>query len=167
MIARALALRLDFYLFILVVAIALAMRFSANPQPSIVAFELAGSSAEVERLFRIWGSDGQQLARRSLYLDFPFILAYSFCLALLIFRAGRWSLHRWLPYWLIAALAALQLLAGLLDVGENFCLLRLLDGRQAEWLPPLARWLALLKFGFVALGILVVVAGRAAGWRWV
>ncbi len=165
MIARALALRLDFYLFILLAAIALAMRFTANPQPSIVAFELAGSQAEVERLFRQWGPDGQQLARRSLYLDFPFILAYSLFLALLVFRAGRWSLHRWLPYWLISGIAALQLIAGLLDVGENFCLLQLLDGRQAEWLAPLARWLALLKFAFIALGILVVVAGRAAGWR--
>ncbi|MCB0572685.1 MAG: hypothetical protein KDC66_23115 [Phaeodactylibacter sp.] len=162
MINKALSLRLDLYFFILFVAIALLMRFTANPAPSIVAFEFAGSLDGVDALFRQWGPEGQALARRSLYLDFLFILAYTVFLALLCFRAYRWSLHRWLPYSLIAAIAALQFVAGLLDVGENLCLLRLLDGSRAEWLAPTARWLASIKFSFVGIGIVAIITGRVA-----
>lgn len=160
MIAKALSLRLDLFFFGLFVLVGLLMRFTANPQPSIVAFELAGNLEKANSLIQQWGPEGQRLARRSLYWDFPFILAYSLGLALLLFRAYDWSLHRWLPYFLITAIAALPLLAGLLDVGENLCLLQLLNGQQAEWLPMAARRLALIKFSFVGIAVLVVVAGK-------
>lgn len=58
-----------------------------------------------------------------------------------------------------AAIAALQLLAGLLDIGENLCLLQLLDGQREAWLPLAAYWLAAVKFTLVGLGILTVLAG--------
>ncbi|MCB9300752.1 MAG: hypothetical protein H6566_08915 [Lewinellaceae bacterium] len=162
MIAKALSLRLDLFFFGLFLLVGLIMRFTANPQPSIVAFELAGNLEKANSLIQQWGPEGQRLARRSLYWDFPFILAYSLGLALLLFRAYNWSLHLYLPYLLIAAIAALPLLAGLLDVGENLCLLQLLNGKQAEWLPLAARRLALIKFSFVGIAVLVVLAGKVA-----
>jgi hypothetical protein len=162
MIARALSLRLDVAALSAVAIIAFIMGFTANPEPSIVSFEFAHRLEEVDALFAQWGPEGKRLARRSLYWDFPFILAYSTCLALLCWRAYHWSLQRWLPAALIVAIAALQLVAGLLDIGENLCLLQLLDGQREAWLPLAAYWLAAAKFTLVGLGILAVLAGLIA-----
>jgi hypothetical protein len=159
MIARALRLRLDIAALLAVVAIAFIMGSTANPKPSIVSFEFAHHLDGVDALFAQWGPEGKQLARRSLYWDFPFILAYSTCLFLLCWRAYHWGLNRWLPTALITAIAALQLVAGLLDIGENLCLLQLLDGQREAWLPLAAYWLAAAKFTLVGLGILTVLAG--------
>ena len=42
----------------------------------IVAFELAGTPDVVNRIFSAWEADGRAVARRNVWLDFPFILAY-------------------------------------------------------------------------------------------
>ena len=135
------------------------MGVTAKPEPSIVSFEFAHRLDGVDALFAQWGPEGKRLARRSLYWAFPFLLAYRTCLALLCWRAYYWGLQRWLPAAIIAAIAALQLLAGLLDIGENRCLLQLLDGQRKVWLPLAACWLAAVKFTLVGLGILTVLAG--------
>jgi hypothetical protein len=56
-------------------------------------------------------------------------------------------------------LAWAQFAAALLDVVENYALIRVLLGtEQAIW-PVIARWCAMPKFIIVALGLIYVIAG--------
>jgi len=41
--------------------------------PSILGLEFAGSASRVEEIFAEWGAHGRDLARLSLWIDFPFL----------------------------------------------------------------------------------------------
>lgn len=62
------------------------------------------------------------------------------------------------PARLADRVALLQPLAGLLDGIENIGLLNMLAGRMGNW-PPITAVLAWIKFGLVAVGVAVFVAG--------
>jgi len=51
------------------------------------------------------------------------------------------------------------LIAAGLDVIENISLILLLTGSENEYLSPLARWMAIPKFGLVLLSLLYIVGG--------
>jgi len=100
--------------------------------------------------------------RSSILFDFPFIPAYVAllgALCLLTARAVSGGAQAMGP-----ALAVLAVVAGLLDVVENLCLLRLLDGRAESPSAPLvtvASWAAAVKFALVFGCIFYVLASGA------
>ena len=119
--------------------------------PGIVGFELAGSEAEAGDILTEWGDEGRDAARVSLWVDFPYLVAYGTFLGLAAAALGRGR----------AAVAA-PLAAGL-DVAENVSLLLVLGGHAVEIAPALAALFALLKFlllGFAVASILLALAAR-------
>jgi len=96
----------------------------------------------------------------SLGLDFIFIVSYSFFLSLLVYRISR--IYSGSGEWLLrlgGMLAMLQFVAAVFDVFENFFLIRLLLGSQAEIFSSLAFGFAAGKFTLIILGIVYVLAG--------
>jgi hypothetical protein len=132
----------------------------------IVPFELAGTNQGARQILAGWGDDGVAAARRSLHLDFPFLIGYAglgavlaACSAEPVGDAG-WA---WMtPVTWGAAVGAV--LAGVLDTVENLALLRVISASPdlgADLGPDarVARQAALAKFGLLLLvfGWLVLV----------
>lgn len=124
----------------------------------IVPFELAGTDQRAREILAGWGGDGVAAARRSLHLDFPFLVGYAGLGALLAASsAGPVGDAGWA--WLTpvgCGAAAGAVLAGVLDAIENLALLRAIRasrdpdadlGSEAR----LARRAARTKFGLVYL----------------
>jgi hypothetical protein len=124
----------------------------------IVPFELAGTDRCGREILAGWGPDGVAAARRSLHIDFPFLIGYSGLGALLAAASAApvgdaaWG---WLtPVGRAMTFAAI--LAGLLDVVENIALLRAIAGWQGsagslELPMRRARGAAVTKFRLVYL----------------
>ncbi|HEU4702201.1 MAG TPA: hypothetical protein VFS37_06925 [Conexibacter sp.] len=124
--------------------------------PGIVGYELARSSERAAEILAEWGSEGQDAARASLWLDFAYLVAYG-ALLWLALRALRDALARraldgfarfgeriaWLP-----------LVAAACDAVEDVLLLLVLDGRGGAAAPAFAAAFASVKF--VCLGIVVI-----------
>jgi hypothetical protein len=129
----------------------------------IIAFEFVWTPERALRLLQAWGPAKQEAARVSVWVDFPFIPAYAALLTglvLLAARASRGGLQRVGP-----GLALMPWLAGLFDVVENVCLLRILasvgDGPSAL-MTGLAGTCAAVKFALlIACAGYVLVAGGA------
>ncbi|MHB1539253.1 MAG: hypothetical protein ACYCUM_14180 [Solirubrobacteraceae bacterium] len=127
--------------------------------PGIIAFELAGTDQRATRIMRRWGDDGRAAARRSLILDYPFLIAYA-PLQALACNAVSEKMRRRRQRKLAAAgapVAWAQLAAGGFDATENAALLMTLakhdrpapvDGR----LPAVARACAITKFSLLTAG---------------
>ncbi|NMO18532.1 hypothetical protein HPC49_52400 [Pyxidicoccus fallax] len=129
----------------------------------ILALEFVWTPEQALALLDAWGPLKYDAARMSVWVDFPFIAAYATLLmglVLLAARASRGGLQR-----LGLGLALVPWLAGLLDVVENLCLLRILDG-PADPPGPLVTMLAgtcaTAKFlGVIACAGYVLVATGA------
>jgi hypothetical protein len=122
--------------------------------PGIIPFELAGTPERAERIMQRWGPVGQAAARRSLILDYPFLLAYAPLQALACDAAGD-ALSRRHHELLAAAGAPLawgQLAGAGFDAIENAALLGVLFGGDAR-LPALARACATIKFALLGAGL--------------
>mgnify|MGYP006919319516 CR=1 FL=1 len=126
----------------------------------IVTFELAGTLAGSQGIIESWRGPAMTWAGINMGLDFLFLFLYAITIALgcLIlahrmpknFRSLQ-TLGRWLALGILVA-------AGL-DIVENISLILLLTGSENEFLSPLARWMALPKFGLVLLALLYIVGG--------
>lgn len=117
--------------------------------PGIVGLELAWERGEVDRILAEWGSDGRSAARLSLWLDFPFLVAYG----------AFWALAAW-P----ARVWPLALVAAGFDALENIVLLIELGGAGGAAWPVLAGVFATLKFLALAVvigAVLLRLARRA------
>lgn len=172
-------------LFWLAVAVAVALfvvlaRLDAPLKTSeapygIVSLELASSVAEVETILASWrrvvveGVGGLTLARRSIGIDFAFIVAYVTVLA----GACRWAAAALRRQGrpgasAVRAVAGLQPVAGLLDVVENVGMLievgRASGGGLAAFVPPVVAVAASLKFLSIAAGVVAILWGLAARW---
>jgi hypothetical protein len=135
--------------------------------PSIVSLEFAGSASRVEEIFAEWGAHGRDLARLSLWLDFPFMAAYGafFALAALAIRdfavaTGRRALA---AAGRVAPACAIG--AALFDAAENVLWLLLLGGRGGDLAPPVATACASIKFLLIALAIAYSLWGLVARLR--
>lgn len=138
------------------------LRTPAAPA-SIVSYELAGSLARAQEMIASWGERGQAFAGLNLGLDYLFMVAYASAIGLGCVLAARGLFERARGAALIGvALAWGQWVAALLDALENYGLIRVLIGTQAEFWPALARWCAIPKFLIVALGLLYVIVGGIA-----
>ncbi|NQT61731.1 MAG: hypothetical protein HQ556_02125 [Candidatus Marinimicrobia bacterium] len=128
----------------------------------IVTFELVGTLAGSQSIVESWQGSAMTWAGINMGLDFLFLFLYGLTIALVcLILADRMpekfqslkTLGRWL--------AVGVLIAAGLDVVENISLILLLTGSENEFLPPLARWMSLPKFGLVLLSLLYIVGGGA------
>ncbi|HEX2194221.1 MAG TPA: hypothetical protein VHK63_04580, partial [Candidatus Limnocylindria bacterium] len=87
------------------VLVALDARLWDEGGPGIVGFELAGFEGDSEEILAEWGSEGEDAARLSLLIDFPFLVAYS----------AFWALA-------VPRVRVLAVAAGAFDALENVCL---------------------------------------------
>lgn len=126
----------------------------------IISYELAGDLSVAREMISSWGVQGQASAGLNLGLDFLFIPLYAGAISLgcvLVSRGlgGSSQLGSGLGF----LLAWAMVFAGVLDVVENFGLIRVLLGSEREVWPLLARWSAILKFTLVGAGIGYVILG--------
>jgi hypothetical protein len=132
--------------------------------PGIVAFELAGSSDRAEEILGEWGEGGQDAARVSLIVDYPYLVAYSIFLAVACTvgseRLARRGFERLARAGLAIGWGAVA--AGALDAIENAALLRVIDG-HTEVLPAVALVAAIGKFALAAVAVVYAIAGAALG----
>lgn len=127
----------------------------------IITFELVGTLEGSQAIIDSWTGLPLVWAGVNMGLDFLFLFFYGVTIALaclmlaarkpanlhILEVAGKW-------------LAAGVLFAAVLDIIENISLILLLTGSESEFLPQLARSVAIPKFGLVLLALLyVVVAG--------
>lgn len=146
-----------------IVLLALDERMRDAGGPGIVGFELAGTGERAHEILADWGDSGRDAARLSLWLDFPYLLAYGAFWALAVtatrdaFRV-RGSLRLARP----GALVAFPLGAAAFDAVEDVALLLVLGERGGSALPALATACASAKFLLIAIAVLYVIAGLVA-----
>ncbi len=132
--------------------------------PGIIPFELAGSAERAAEILAEWGEEGQDAARLSLWIDFPYLLAYGafFSLAVIAMRdaARRRGWHRYARPG--AAIAVLPIVAAACDAVENVNLLLVLDGDDGSTAPALATGFAIAKLASLAVVQLYLLAGLIA-----
>lgn len=158
--------RLFWLLFGLTVLTIIGMQITGAPliteaaPGGIVTFELVGTFVGSQSIIDSWQGPSMTWAGINMGLDFLFLFLYGVTISLgCLILADRMpknlqtlkALGRWL--------ALGVLLAAGLDVIENISLILLLTGSENEFLPVLARWCAIPKFGLVLLSLLYIVGG--------
>jgi hypothetical protein len=154
-------------LFVVLTVLDLRLRDAGGP--GIVGFELAGSEERVAEILDDWAEDGRDAARASLWIDFPFLLAYGAFLTLAVAalrdRAKRCGLGRLAAAGVV--IVALPATAAAFDAIEDVGLLVALEGEGGDRAPLLATICASLKFGLLAITaaylLAVPIAARRAG----
>jgi len=129
----------------------------------IVSFELAGNLANSAAILASWDPAAKVSAGVNLGLDYLFIVAYVTAIGIACMLVS-YHFKRNMRHWGMAGilLAWGILLAGVLDCVENYALISLLLGSQAEILPVVARFCAIPKFTLVFLGLIYVLIGSVA-----
>jgi hypothetical protein len=124
--------------------------------PGIVTFEFSWDQEGAEEILADWGEEGKDAARKSLWVDFAYLLAYGAFLVLA--SAATRDLARDRGWTRLAAFGAvavpLAFAAPAFDALEDVGLLLTLDGNGGDAAPLLAGIFACLKF---ACSIAVVV----------
>ena len=154
-----------FALMLVVGALALpAIGEMADRGVGIVEYELARTTAEAERLNALLGEEGREALRTSLWLDYPFLVAYgafgAACSLVLAARAtdrGRAALGR-VGRWVAVA----PLVAALCDAIENVALFRVGAGHTDQPWPALAFGFASAKFALLAVAVLYGLVAAVA-----
>lgn len=122
----------------------------------IVAFELAGTPEGASKIIADWKSkDLVPHARKSIYLDFVFLILYSAsigigCVVLSAFTQNSFLIKLGL------VLSKIVPLAGIFDVVENLAMLKTLSGEVNALSVVIAYWFALIKFLIVLVALLFV-----------
>lgn len=141
----------------------------------VVSLELAATVQRANAILKSWNGkvlDGEtalDLAKRSIVVDFPFIVAYSTALGGGCWWAAGILRRRGFPGGnLVRRLAWLQPVAGVLDIVENVGMLEEMDrfGRShaPEWLPRVVAASAGTKFVLLGLGIVAIMGGLVLRW---
>lgn len=125
--------------FLLFVALAVIdQRIKRSGGPGIIALEVAGSAERAAEILRQWGDSGRSMARVSLIVDFPFLVAYAIFFSAACTEMGRRlrvraeqggaagtiAKHLATP---APILGWAFFVAAALDVVENLALLRVID----------------------------------------
>jgi hypothetical protein len=132
--------------------------------PGIVPFELAGSSDRAAEILADWGDEGQDAARLSLWIDFPYLLAYGAFLTLAVMAvrdgaAGRgWDRFARSGRFVVA----LPIAAAAFDAVEDVNLLLTLEGQGGSAAPAIATGFAIAKFACIVPALLYVLGGLLA-----
>lgn len=140
------------------------LRMQSTGGPGIVGYELAWSTDRVTQILAEWGHTGQQAARLSLLLDFPYLVAYGIFLTLAVLALRDTARERgWDAYARYGkAIAWLPAVAAACDAAEDIGLLVMLEGHGAMRIPPLPALFALAKFAALAVVLVYVVVGLVA-----
>jgi hypothetical protein len=140
-------------------ALGASLKTEASPS-GIVSFELAGSLANIATTLTSWDPTTRIYAGLNLGLDYLFIGTYVGAIGLGCVLVAE-SLSRYVrPLGTAGVLLAWGiLLAGILDCVENYALIKLLLGSQANILAVVARFCAIPKFLIVLFGLLYVILG--------
>jgi hypothetical protein len=136
--------------------------------PGIVALELAWSPGRAKEIVGRWSANAALgRVRRSIYLDFAFIVAYVAALVFFILLAARVAEGSGLvsdetadTFAWIGSLAMIG--AGTLDAVENIGLLLLIRGRIARGWTLLTSACAAVKFALLSAGALAALAALLA-----
>jgi hypothetical protein len=129
--------------------------------PGIIGFEFAGSEERASEILADWGDRGRDAARASLWIDYPYLLAYGAFLVLAAAATRDLAASRGWRRMAAAGLAAIPLAAAgaSFDAIEDVGLLLALDGHGGDLAPLLATVCASLKFALLALVIAYLLAG--------
>lgn len=132
--------------------------------PGIIPFELARTSDRAAEILAEWGDDGQDAARVSLWIDFPYLIAYGtfFALAVAAIRDAMASRgwHRWASPG--GAIALLPIVAASCDAVENVNLLLVLGGEGGPTAPAAAFAFAVAKFVTLTIAQAYLLLGLGA-----
>lgn len=149
-------------LFLLLVVVDRQIQQSGGP--GIVPFELAGSTSRATEILGEWGQSGRDAARLSLWLDFPYLIAYGafFSLAVLAVRdaARRRGWDRFARPG--TAIAVLPIVAAVADAIEDIGLLLVIGGHADTPAPAVATGFALIKFAALGVSQIYLLGGLAA-----
>ena len=135
----------------------------------ILSLELAGTATQADAIISAWDSDARDRAQLNVFLDYPFIVAYTLLLTAMV--VGVIGMHRRAGHVRTTSLARAfawgVLLAGIFDLLENLGLLYMLRSEPAGIVPRGTWLLACGKFLLLAASLLfVLVAGVIpALWR--
>ena len=123
----------------------------------IVSFELAGTPQNAAHIVLTWSEQAGLSAAFGLGIDYLFMPVYAFALAFgTLLAAGRHEV--WLKS-LGAVTGYGAFAAALFDAVENYALLQVLLGAFNSSYPMIAAVCATVKFGLLAFGLLVAIAG--------
>ena len=130
---------------------------------AMIAWELAGSGVQSEKLMTAWGPEGLRLAGFCLGIDFLFVATYvtSISLACLWARDG-FEENGWPLAGMGLVLSIAMIAAGVFDLIENYALLQQLLHGADDSCAFTARMLALLKFFIVILSLAFSSLGAIA-----
>lgn len=126
----------------------------------IVSYELAKNYDQSRQILKSWDATARIRAALSLGLDYLFLIVYALFISLACIQVAR-GLQGHIPFFarLAPALVWAQFFAAFLDAVENWALIQLLLNSSRHWLPLLARWCAVIKFGIVGVGLLFIFSG--------
>jgi hypothetical protein len=133
----------------------------------IIEFELARTSQKASEYYGQLGPAGRDAAKESLYLDYPYLVAYGLFYALMCLvvaaRAAERGLERVARWGRPAAIAGLM--AAVCDAVENAALLRVLDGHTDQPWPGIAFTFASAKFVLIGLALVYALVGFVLTFR--
>lgn len=129
--------------------------------PGIVAFEFAWSEDGAAEILADWGEEGQDAARRSLRLDFLYLLAYGAFLTLAAAATRELAVERGWRRMAAFGVAAVPFApaGALFDALEDVCLLIALEGEGGDLAPLLGGVFACFKFVLLGAVIGYLLAG--------
>lgn len=150
-------------LFWLVTVGTIAWMFVMRPftPANIIEFELAHTVDNALRIINEWGISGVEKAKMSIYLDFVFLVLYSWAISLGCRVASEFSGHCVLVN-IGTFLAKLIWMAAVCDLVENIAMLLTLQNIKETWV-VLAFWTALIKFSIVIVSLFFVLIATAVG----
>jgi len=146
--------RLGMFLVLLALFLVLTIsfRFIGPAQPTMVDFELAGTTARATEIINTWDTPDKVRAGFSLGFDFLYMPVYSTLFALAcVWAAGVLAHRRWRATALLLAWSLWA--AALFDAIENVALTVMLLGTVADPYPQVAMVCASIKFGLILLGL--------------
>jgi hypothetical protein len=132
--------------------------------PGIVGFELAGSSERAAEILADWGEKGQDAARLSLWLDFPYLVAWGSFLALAVAAVrDRGAERGWGRFARIGVVVvAFAIAAAACDAVEDVNLLLTLEGHGGSAAPAIAMGFAVAKFALMTIALVYLAGGLIA-----
>lgn len=154
-------------LVIMTVLTVIGMQISGEPLKTeaapggIISFEFAGTLESSQEIINSWQGETMLWVGINMGMDFLFLTLYSItialgCLLISQLFGEKNAVQSKLGIWLAGGV----LLAALLDIIENIALIKLLLGSQNNFLPLLAKWMAIPKF-LLVIGALIYVAQGA------